>query len=133
MSRADDLAAFLEPYAEKPVEWGADDCTACCAKWLWRNGHPFDLPPYSSKREAQAIIVRHGGLVEAWDAFLPASIGERFETPELGDIGIIDTRLHGPVGVIIAQGGICLWRDEHRGFHWIKPRSFIKVWAVEPQ
>ncbi|MBN9069161.1 MAG: hypothetical protein J0H60_22635 [Rhizobiales bacterium] len=133
MSRAADLAAFLKPYAEKPVEWGVDDCTAVCAKWLWQNGHPFDLPVYSSKREAQAIIVQHGGLVETWDALLPLSIGGRLGGPEIGDIGVIDTLLHGPVGVIIGQGGVCLWREEHRGFHFIKPRNFLKVWAVEPQ
>ena len=130
MTRADDLAAFLAPFAEKPVAWGEDDCTAVCAQWLWRNGHPFDLPAYSSRREAQAIIVKHGGLVETWDALLPPSVCEQIGDPEIGDIGIIDTRKYGPVGVIVAQAGICLWRRDEGGFHFIKPRSFLKAWAA---
>jgi len=130
VSRAGALAAFLKPFAEKPVEWGIDDCTAVCARWLWQNGHAFELPIYRTRREAQAIIIRHGGLVATWDALLPTSIGERIGSPELGDIGIIDTRRYGPIGIIVAEGGVCLWREEHGGFHWIKPRDFLKVWAL---
>lgn len=129
MDVEDRLSAFLKPYAEKTVTWGEDDCTAVAARWLWENGHSFALPRYTSRREAQEIIIRHGGLVETWRALLPASVAETGD-PQLGDIGIIDTRKFGPVGVIFAAAGVCLWRRDEGGFHFIKPRTFLRAWAI---
>lgn len=122
------LAAFLEAREGKSVQWGVDDCTAVAAQWLGDNGVSVQLPLYHSQEEAHAIIEAAGGLVALWDRYL-GDVSVRFDEPRLGDIGIIDTRRFGPIGVIVGKGGICCWRKEG-GFFWIAPRNYLKVWAV---
>lgn len=124
------LDAFLHRYAEKPVEWGVDDCSAVFVPWLAENGVAVTAPIYHSKEEAHAIIAAHGGLVTTWDAVIDGKLFERYGRPELGDIAVIETRLHGEIGVICAHGGICAWRREEAGFYWLTPRRFVKIWAV---
>jgi len=126
----DKLQAFLEGFSEKPVEWGRDDCSAVCALWARENGFDIHLPHYTSQDEAHAIIDAAGGLMAVWDEVtLEGDLPERDGAPELGDVGIIDTRRFGPIGVIWGSGGTCCWRT-NSGFFWLAPRSHLKVWAI---
>jgi len=125
------LLAFLNRFEGKPITWGVDDCTSSAALWLAENGIKVRTEPYSTREEGRAIIKRHGSLVDLWEwALAGTGVRERFGTPEIGDVAVIDTRLMGQVGVICASGGICAWRKAHGGFFWIAPRSFVKVWAI---
>lgn len=124
------LMAFLEPLEGKPTEWGRDDCSALCARWAQENGHQVEMPPYASEDEARRLIEKAGGLVNLWgDIAFEAGIQERHGLPEMGDVGIIDTRLFGPVGVICVSNGVCCWRTS-RSAAWLAPRGYLKVWAI---
>jgi hypothetical protein len=124
------LMQFLSSFEGKSVVWGYDDCSACQYLWLRANGHSPEFPEYSSQEEAHQLVKEAGGMVPLYDQLLiGTAIQERFSTPEVGDIAVIDTRLLGEVGVICGAGGICCWRKEG-GFFWLAPRSFKKVWAV---
>ena len=131
---ADDLALrlmeFLKRFDEKHVEWGVDDCSAMCAAWARENGYDVQIPSYSSQEEAHALIKEGGGLIRLWERFCAsAGVSERYGEPQLGDVGIIDTRRFGPIGVIWASGGICCWRVSKSAF-WLAPRGYLKVWAI---
>jgi hypothetical protein len=127
-----ELSAFLEAEQQEMPVYGRSDCTATPCRWVQRLGHRVLLPVYASKEEARAIIAGHGSLVSAWDHFLSrADVHERQGDPQLGDVAVIDTRLHGQIGGILAQGGILAIRRDEGGFAWFGPvRRFEKVWAV---
>lgn len=128
----DRLAEFLRAASEEPVEWGWNDCTATPCRWLRENGHNVRMPAYASRDQAHAIIRMRGDLVATWDSALaPARIYERMGAPQLGDVAIIDTRIYGQIGGILADGGILVIRKDDGGFHWFGPvRRFLKVWAA---
>lgn len=137
MSRADRLRVFLSRLEGKPVVWGRDDCSAAPALW-WseETGIPVRLPVYSSKEEADAIRNRMGGLSEAWQQ-VADQVGavERFWTlqspPEVGDVGIVRTRLYGEIGGICGAGGILIVRKDNGGWHPFGPvREYVKVFAT---
>jgi hypothetical protein len=124
------LATFLERFDGKPVEWGVDDCSAVAHLWLRELGFDLAFPRYSSRDEAHALIAQAGSLASIWsDALADAGIFERAGQPAPGDIGIVDTRRFGQVGVIYGAGGICCWRKEG-GFFWMVPRRAVRIWAV---
>jgi len=127
-----DLTAFLERLEGAPTVWGATDCSATPWLWLRQRGIAARLPAYASREEARAIVARHGDLVATWDACLDGTgVGERFGDPQLGDIAVIDTRLHGQIGGILATGGILAIRKDDGHFAWFGPvRRFEKVWAI---
>lgn len=126
------LSAFLCVIAGESVEWGRNDCSSVPHRWLRENGIPAELPAYKSRDEAHAIIAQHGSLVATWDWCLRGDpLRERYDDPRLGDIAVVDTRLYGQIGGIVAQGGILVIRKDDGGFHWFGPvRRFEKVWAV---
>lgn len=127
------LNQFIEPYKNKRFEWGKDDCTMLPAKWL---AHYLGLPlpdiQYSTDAEAHAIIEDRGGLVVVWDDWLSShGVRERIGEPKMGDVAIIDTRLHGHVGGICASGRVLLMRTDKGGVTFFGPvRKFVKVWAA---
>lgn len=132
MGIADELAAFLQSLEGVPTVWGETDCSATPWRWLRARGISASLPAYASREEARAIVARHGDLVATWDACLDGSgVGERFGDPHLGDIAVIDTRLHWQIGGIVAHGGILAIRKDDGHFAWFGPvRRFEKVWAI---
>lgn len=129
---AEKLAIFLRAIADEPVEWGRNDCSAAPQRWLVENGIAADLPFYNSRDEAHAIIAHHGSLVATWDWCLRKDpLPTRYDAPRLGDIAVVNTRLYGQIGGIVAEGGILVIRKDDGGFHWFGPvRRFEKVWAV---
>lgn len=126
------LSAFLRAIADEQVVWGRSDCSAVPQRWLIENSIAAELPVYHSRDEAHAIIARHGSLVATWDWCLRGDpLPERHAAPRLGDIAVVDTRLYGQIGGVIAEGGILVIRRDDGGFHWFGPvRRFEKVWAV---
>lgn len=126
------LSEFIASLADKPVIWGETDCSATPHRWLMANGISAELPVYKSRDEAHAIIASRGSLVNVWDWCLRSTeIQERYGDPVLGDIAIVDTRIYGQIGGIVAKGGILAIRRDDGAFHWFGPvRKFVKVWAV---
>lgn len=126
------LDDFLREIADEPVKWGWNDCSAVPYRWLLENGIVAELPEYGSRDEAHAIIDRHGSLAATWDwSFRNTELSERFGDALIGDIAVIDTRIYGQIGGIVAHGGILAIRKDDGNFHWFGPtKKFIKVWAV---
>lgn len=133
MSRADRLTAFVERFKEKPAAWGEDDCSAAPARWVAEEtGRVVDYPVYSSEAEALALKQEAGGLAPIWEDRLGrVGMFERFDEPRLGDVAIVDTRLYGEIGGIVAHGRVVLIRKDSGGWHPFGPvRQFVKVWAM---
>lgn len=133
MSRAARLQAFLERFDGAPAVWGKNDCSAAPALW-WseETGKKVELPAYSSRDEAHAIIERMGGLDAVWDDIAArAGAMERFGDPEVGDVAIIDTRKYGLIGGICGAGRILIIRKDNGHWHPFGPvRQFVKVYAT---
>ena len=127
-----ELRIFLEEESAQAPVWGRSDCSATPVRWARRLGHDVRLPTYGSRDEGHAIVARHGSLVAAWDHFLAGTaIVERLGEPELGDVAVVDTRLYGQVGGILANARILAIRRDEGGFAWFGPvRQFEKVWEI---
>ena len=131
--RADRLKTFVSTFAAGPVVWGKDDCSAAPTEWLRQEcGIDVALPRYRSREEAQAVVASFGGLSEAWRSLaIENGLNVRYGEPELGDIGVIDTRLYGEVGGILASGRVFLVRKDSGGWHAMGPiREFAVVFAA---
>lgn len=132
MTRADRLMTFLTRLNDQPVIWGETDCSSAPALWVAEEKQVLHipLPKWSSRDEAHALIAKGGGLVNLWDEALSGILFERSGNPQIGDVGIIDTRVHGPMGVICFEYQ-AIRRHEERGWAWITPRDYLKVWALD--
>lgn len=111
--RGDRLRALAHDLKGKPCEWGVDDCSMLPAGWVAENtGKSFDWPAYASKEEAIEQIEAWGGLVNIWN-HVAADLGLKAQrgTPEIGDVGIIQT-VQGPVGGIWLPGQVIMRRAE---------------------
>lgn len=135
----DDLLAFIEEIAAEPAQWHVNDCSAAPARWLRRRGFDIALPAYGSQEEARAVIARHGDLVATWDHFIRGCLPMRdqhVEGARMGDIAVIDTRLWGQIGGIVANFNVLLISETVEegakvNFRSFGPvRRFEKVWAV---
>lgn len=128
-NRADRLRDFVAAIGQTPCKWGKDDCTAWAARWVEQErAIGLGLPEYD-EASGRAMIAARGGLVRIWtEALAPFSIPET-DTPVLGDVGIIESRIFGPVGVIFCADGLCVWRAS-RGATFIRPRTILKAWAI---
>lgn len=134
-SRQKRLQAFIDAIGDSAVTWGKDDCSAAAANWVRaETGRPVGLPDYSGKAAAMQLIEDAGGLENLWErALVPTGLMQGWPagTPSLGDIGIVDTRLYGPVGVIFCAFGTAFWRAEE-GYSFFTPRAshILKWWSV---
>ena len=130
--RGEMLGALVEGLKGKPCTYGVDDCSMLPAQWVADvTGREIDWPAYASREEAERMIDAAGGLVNVW---LPVvrSLGlvERFDVPEIGDIGIIETS-QGHVGGIWLHARTFIWRAE-MGVRvlGVRPHRIVKVWQV---
>lgn len=130
--RGERLRAIVDALRGKPVEWGVDDCSTLPAQWVAEvTRREFDWPFYDTEEEAARIIADAGGLVEVWKPITrKLGLVERHDTPEIGDIGIIDTSL-GHVGGIWLHGQTFIWRAEE-GVRVLGVRShrIVKSWQI---
>lgn len=117
---------------DKPIEWGVDDCTAWPAAWFEKQtGLTLDLEPYNTRKEAQVIIDKTGSLVNLWSNALENKAIEQYGSPEIGDVGIIETEQFGQVGGIFGEHGLFFWRTI-KGVAILKPRTstIVKIWKT---
>lgn len=114
-------------------KYGVNDCSMFPAQWISDiSGKELDIPFYDSRAAGNKLINEAGGLVNIWAGILGlAGFTERFDQPEFGDIGIMETRAFGEVGIIFCDCGLALWRSEN-GTAIISPRqkTILKVWAI---
>lgn len=130
------LSDFIKGYQDKPVVWGASDCSSFCAAWVARQaGQGVKLPDYKSRQAAHDLIAEAGGLYVLWHQALEGlPVKERllrgFDMPQAGDVGIVNTGIHGEVGVIFTDFNLCLWRAE-TGFAYLHPRAdrIVAAWS----
>lgn len=132
VARSQRLRAFVEALADVPVVWGQSDCSAAPARWAEREfGVALALPDYRSREEAHRLIAAAGGLAELWSSIaIPAGMVERFGEPEIGDIGVVDTRLYGHIGGIWGAGRVLIVRKDDGGWHPLGPvRRYVKAFT----
>ena len=130
LARQARLAAHVEAVRLKAVEWGVDDCSAWAGAWVEKErGINLGLPAYRGEEQARAMIEKAGGLVNIWARLAMLAGIPETDAPQYGDVGLVETRMLGPVGVIVTHQGICAWRAAN-GLTFIRPRKFLKVWAV---
>lgn len=133
MSRSGRLRSFIEELAGTPVVWGQSDCSAAPAKWIEREfGLSLDLPAYNSREEAHRCVTAAGGLANLWSGIaIPGGLYEIYGEPQLGDIGIVDTRLYGQIGGIFADGRVLIVRKDNGGWHPFGPvRKYVKAFSA---
>lgn len=134
MTRAELLQAHIDAVTDKEVEWGVDDCSPWCARWLYMAAGivvPINLK-YVDREEAKTIIKAAGGLQFLWERFLSsAGVYPRYSRPCFGDIGLVNTATWGPIGAIFSSDGIAVCRHA-MGASFIRPRddTIVKVWAL---
>nr|BDD45595.1 hypothetical protein 11 [Chromatiales bacterium]BDD46442.1 hypothetical protein 12 [bacterium] len=127
------LRTYVEGFDGKPVAYGLDDCAPFAGKWVeMATGRVLAIPRYDSREGGQELIRKAGGLVDLCDSLMfDAGFGERYDDPQLGDVGILRTHAFGDVGGIFAHAGIFLWRHaEGVGVVVPRPRYIQKVWAI---
>jgi hypothetical protein len=136
---SDELALRANAYAEAAMEqttvWGESDCTAWSRKWVETTlGRRMSLPKWSSREEAIVHIERAGSLVNLWSKALDSfGLFERYDDPQPGDVGILNTHYAGQIGGIFLNHGIFAWRAEPVGARLLRPRqrTIVKVWALQ--
>lgn len=132
-ARAERLRAFIERIGNGPFEWGASDCTSVPVEWINEEcGTNIRMPEYHDRESAHAIIASYGGLANAWASMASQhGVRERFGEPELGDVAVIDTRLYGQIGGIVASHRVLYVRLENGEWRPFGPvRYFVKVFAA---
>jgi hypothetical protein len=130
LPRAARLQAHFDAYAGAEVIWGTSDCTRWAANWAEAEiGRRLGLPRYTSEEEARALIAAAGGLLPLWER--ETAMAGVFQTrdPQLGDVGLIDTRLYGPIAVIVAHDGIVALRTS-MSVTFLRPRRFLRAWSI---
>lgn len=145
-NRTDRLRGFLAAWDGIPMEYGTSDCSIVPAMWVSEEtGRTVEWPDYASEEEARELIGEAGGLVHLWRAVADevglSEVQVGCAVPALGDIGIVDTRMHGPIGGIFARHGLIYVRcdpteDNERGMRpltWRPGRSAIAAWSLEAE
>lgn len=141
--RGERLRAFYEEAAGRPFVWGQDDCSLWPLEWVSREtGQEIDVPVYSSREEAEAIVEAAGGLVAVWARLAP-QLGlvevAPGEVPPLGSVGVIAmTPPNQPTGCIFAHAQVACFRvDAPEGSKrdgvtmWgLRTKTILRAWAL---
>ena len=138
--RAERLRAYVGAAQGKPATF--DECSVWPAQWVVNErGVEFDWPVYADEAEMRAMIDRDGGLVSVWERVARAAGREEIpvmESPPLGSIGVVMTRLHGQIGCIFADGQIGCFRTQDKDdpdnggvrMFGLRRHTILKAWAV---
>lgn len=130
MSRAVRLQAHIDAVTAVPVVWGLSDCSAWAGAWVESQlGRSLRLPRYRGEAEGRALIDAAGGLVALWDSVAARAGLRETGAPALGDVGLVETSAFGPVGVIVAVGGLCALRTP-ASVTYLRPRRFLRAWTI---
>ncbi|MEF2550007.1 hypothetical protein VQ042_01340 [Aurantimonas sp. A2-1-M11] len=100
----DDLTQFLRRAAETPFDWASTDCLSWLGEWVavrhGINPHARYRDRYATRTGAYRLIAEHGsrqGLIDA--AVAPLGL-LRTDTPQRGDIALVDAP-EGELGAIV--------------------------------
>lgn len=90
-----DLGSYLQSAISRPWKWGRWDCCRFAAEWCIRRGRgdPMDFlrPLYTSEFQALRTIREGGGLVALWSRGMEDIGAPEADTPQLGDIGVVQS------------------------------------------
>lgn len=125
-----DLQEFLARYAERPFEWGTDDCSLFAADW-WRVNHGSDPADhlrgkYHDEKSCHRLVFYSGGLVRLVSIIANRAGATVTRTPREGDVAVIKVGHKRICGIRVGE----YWaiRNEQVGF--IKQAQVIKVWSI---
>lgn len=96
------LAEYITAALTRPFEWGTHDCVLFAARWLeYQTGKDYlsDLPKWSTKEEAEAILKEGGGLQKMVD--------ERLERVDVNYAVEGDLAFHQDALRLFSGGQIC--------------------------
>lgn len=129
---AEQLKAYLDAAVESPMIWGVSDCSMWAARWVEQVcACHLDLPSWSSREEAHALIKEAGSLDALWrEVLLSCPAAYETGTPQYGDIGIINTGRFGQVGGIFLDHELFAWRAEPSGVLFLRSRDIVRVWSL---
>jgi Domain of unknown function (DUF6950) len=134
MNRRKRLTEFSQRLDGEPFIYGENDCSMFPAQWVADiTGKELNLPFYDNREAAMDLITKAGGLVNVWSEILePCGFQQRFDVPDYGDIGVVETRKFGDVGVIFLDFGIACWRTESGKVALFTPRmkTILKMWRI---
>lgn len=104
------LGAYLDDLAKSPWAWGRMDCTTAVADWIW-NVHGIDVMApwrgkYASGKEAIKLAKTQGGFVPNVGRLLDEAGFERTQSPEDGDIALLDIPRTGRVRMMPVVGAV---------------------------
>lgn len=129
-----ELGDWLKERLLIPREAGLWDCCTLPCDWAVAQGWPDPMAAwrgtYASEREAQAIIVKAGGLLSLFqEGFEQAGIPPRYGLPQPGDVGVLrigseeaGSIYTGPRWAFVAERGL--------GFASVDESAIAAVWAV---
>lgn len=130
------LSAFLLAQAGKPFVWGKSDCGLLVADWiLWAKGGPDPAASirgtYSNQAGAEAILAAVGGFTAHVGLLVEAAGCVATESPQDGDIGVIDMPKTGLTGAVMTNGAWAFRTG--RGMAWSKaaPGRLVKAWSLD--
>ncbi|MDK4704335.1 hypothetical protein PH562_18930 [Rhizobium sp. CNPSo 4062] len=128
------LRAYVEAAEKQPVVWGESDCSAWAARWVSSfHGRKLIAPHWRSSVEARQLVADAGSLAALWTKVLSEyGLQLRYGAPQAGDVGILETRVSGQVGVIFIHDALVVWRGEPVGARFLRPhpQAIVKVWAL---
>ena len=132
-----DVMTFGDRFAEKSVEWGIDDCSMWVATWIAgrfaSTGREIVFPAYGSEAEARQIIDAAGGLANVWAEVAAVNgIQPVRDSIRAGDVGIINTFLHGDVGCIFMKYGAVAAIRSDPGYRMIgiREKHVVAAWRL---
>lgn len=134
------LTDYIESAEGVPMVWGESDCSAWVANWVSHaTGVSLPLPQWSTRREAQRLIVDAGSLHALWSDALAGTRFYRTWQPVDGDVGIINTGLAGPVGCIFCCGmsidgykanAVAVRSENGVNLMGLRPANMIAAWSI---
>lgn len=125
-----DLREFFTMYADRPFEWGADDCSLFVADW-WRVCRGVDPAEhlrgkYHDEKSCHRLVFYSGGLVRLVSRIAKQAGAVPTKSPTDGDVAVI--RVGNKLVCGIRSGEYWAIRNEQIGF--IKQAKVIRAWAV---
>lgn len=134
------LENWLKISDEPECIYRFNDCCAWPARWIEYAFYvKIELPYYSNRKEADALLKEAGSMEALWSRALQGvatPIGTDPEKARLGDVGIMQTHRFGQIGLIIAAPHQAFYRCERREDEVgvaggvVRPRNMVQIWRV---
>jgi len=112
------LDTYLDTSLRLPWQWGRMDCCFFAGDWVAAKAGRDPLAPYRGRygtaSQALRIIRQEGGLEAMWLAGMARCDFERVETPEHGDIAVMELP-EGQGGMAVAKASVVI----RHGAFWV--------------